>query len=45
LAKLKHLLRKAAARTVEAICVAFGEILGTVASEEYANNYKNSGCA
>ena len=27
-AKLKHLLRKAAARTVEAICAAIGELLG-----------------
>ena len=27
-AKLKHLLRKAAARTVEAICMRIGELLG-----------------
>src|SRR5262249_2083110 len=28
-AKLKHLLRKAAARTVEAVCAAIGQLLGT----------------
>ncbi len=28
-AKLKHLLRKAAARTVEAICIAVGQLLAT----------------
>jgi DDE superfamily endonuclease len=44
-AKLKHLLRKAAARTVEAICAAIGEILGTFTSEECANYFKNSGYA
>jgi len=42
-AKLKHLLRKAAARTIEAICTAIGEILGTFISEEYANYFRNSG--
>jgi transposase len=31
-AKLKHLLRKAAARTVEAICTAVGKILGSFAT-------------
>jgi len=44
-AKLKHLLRKAAARTVEAICAAVGKILGTFAPEECANYFKNSGYA
>jgi transposase len=44
-AKLNHLLRKAAARTVEAICAAIGEILGTFTSEECANYFKNSGYA
>jgi len=42
-AKLKHLLRKAAARTIEAICTAIGEILGTFTSEECANYFRNSG--
>ena len=42
-AKLKHLLRKAAARTVEAICIAVGELLGTFSAEEYADYFNNSG--
>ena len=42
-AKLKHLLRKAAARTIEAICAAIGEILGTFTSEECANYFRYSG--
>jgi len=42
-AKLKHLLRKAAARTAEAICAAIGQILGTFSKEECANYFKNSG--
>ena len=42
-AKLKHLLRKAAARTVEAICVAVGQLLGTFSAEECANYFSNSG--
>ena len=36
-AKLKHLLRKAAARTVEAVCAAIGEALGAFTGEECAN--------
>jgi transposase len=32
-AKLKHLLRKAAARTVEAVCAAIGELLGAFTAE------------
>jgi hypothetical protein len=44
-AKLKHLLRKAAARTVEAICAAVSQILGTFTSEECANYFKNGGYA
>jgi transposase len=44
-AKLKHFLRKAAARTVEAICAAVGEILGTFTPDECANYFKNSGYA
>ena len=44
-AKLKHLLRKAAARTVEAVCAATGEILTAFSPEECANYFKNSGYA
>jgi len=42
-AKLKHLLRKTAARTVEAICIAVGQLLGTFSAEECANYFSNSG--
>jgi putative transposase len=42
-AKLKHLLRKAAARTLAAICAAIGEILGTFTPAECANYFRNSG--
>ena len=42
-AKLKHLLRKAAARTVETVCAAIGEILGTFTPQECANYFRNSG--
>jgi transposase len=42
-AKLKHLLRKAAARTIESICAAIGEILGAFTAEECANYFRNSG--
>src|SRR6266446_924607 len=42
-AKLKHLLRKAAARTVEAVCVAIGEILQAFTPEECVNYFQNSG--
>jgi transposase len=44
-AKLKHLLRKAAARTVETVCAAIGELLGTFTKNECANYFKNSGYA
>jgi len=44
-AKLKHLLRKAAARTVEIICAAIGEILGAFTPKECANYFRNSGYA
>ena len=40
-AKLKHLLRKAAARTVETICAAIGELLGAFTNNECANYFKN----
>jgi transposase len=42
-AKLKHLLRKAAARTVETVCAAIGEILTAFTPEECANYFRNSG--
>jgi transposase len=44
-AKLKHLLRKAAARTVETVCAAIGEALGAFTPEECANYFRNSGYA
>ena len=42
-AKLKHLVRKAAARTVDAVCAAIGCALDAFTSEECANYLKNSG--
>jgi transposase len=42
-AKLKHLLRKAAARTVDAVCAAIGDLLQTFTPEECANYLTNSG--
>ena len=42
-AKLKHLLRKAAARTVEAVCFAIGEALQLFTPEECASYLANSG--
>ena len=44
-AKLKHLLRKAAPRTVETICAAIGDILQAFTCEECANYFRNSGYA
>lgn len=35
-AKLKHLLRKAAARTVDAVCAAIGQLLDAFTQEECA---------
>jgi transposase len=43
-AEPKHLLRKAAARTVEALCAAIGELLGAFTSQECANYFRNSVC-
>ncbi|MGO4509726.1 IS630 family transposase, partial [Bradyrhizobium sp. 2TAF36] len=40
-AKLKHLLRKAAARTVDAVCAAIGHALDAFTPEECANYLKN----
>jgi putative transposase len=42
-AKLKHLLRKTAARTVEAVCEAIGQLLGAFSCQECANYFKNAG--
>jgi transposase len=42
-AKLKHFLRKAAARTVEAVCCAIGEVLQLFTPEECASYLTNSG--
>ena len=42
-AKLKHLLRKAAERTIEAVCVAIGQILDAFTPQECANYFKNAG--
>lgn len=44
-AKLKTLLRKKAARTVEAICTAIGDLLGSFTSQECANYLQNAGYA
>ena len=44
-AKIKHLLRKAAARTLEAVCAAVGQILKTFTPDECANYFKNAGYA
>lgn len=42
-AKLKHLLRKAAARTVDAVCQAIGQLLGEFTPNECANYFRNAG--
>src|ERR1700758_1730840 len=42
-AKIKHLLRKAAARTIEAVCAAIGDALQAFTPEECANYLANSG--
>jgi len=44
-AKLKHWLRNAAERTVDAVCDAIGRILDTVTSVECANYFTNAGYA
>jgi len=43
LATLKHLLRKAAARTRDEVYSAIGTLLGTYTAEECANYLRNSG--
>jgi transposase len=42
-AKLKHLLRKAAARSFDAVTVAIGRLLDSFTPEECANYFANSG--
>jgi putative transposase len=42
-AKLKHWLRKAAARSFDAVCSAIGDILRPITSLECANYVKNAG--
>jgi transposase len=42
-AKLKHRLRKAAARTPEAVCAAIAQLLDSFNPQECANYFKNSG--
>ena len=42
-AKLKHFLRKTAARTVEAVCLAIGQALQLFSAEECASYLVNSG--
>ncbi len=42
-AKLKHLLRKANARSFDAICTAIGQLLDGFTPQECANYFQNSG--
>jgi transposase len=42
-AKLKHLLRNTAARTVEALVTATGALLGNYTAQECANYFVNAG--
>jgi transposase len=44
-AKLKHLLRKRAARSVEAVSTAIGQILKAFTPQECANYCENAGYA
>ena len=44
-AKLKHLLRRAAARTVDAVCACIGYLLDAFTPLECANYVKNAGYA
>jgi transposase len=44
-AKLKHLLRKSAARTIEAVCAAIGQLLQSFTPRECANYFENAGYA
>jgi transposase len=42
-AKLKHLIRKAVARTVDSVCAAIAHALQAFTPKECDNNLKNSG--
>ena len=42
-AKLKHLLRKAAARTVDTVCSAIAQLLDAFTPQECRNYFKNAG--
>ena len=42
-AKLKHLLRKAAARTIETVCACIGQLLDRFTPQECANYLRNAG--
>jgi putative transposase len=42
-AKLKHLLRKAAARSADAVCEAIGRILAIITPQECRNYFANAG--
>ncbi len=42
-AKLKHLLRKAAERTTDAVCTAIGQLLDQFTTQECANYFKQAG--
>ena len=44
-AKLKHLLRKAQARTDDNVCAAIGQALAAFTPQECANYFKNAGYA
>jgi len=44
-AKLKHLLRKAAARNFDTVCAAIGQLLDSFTAQECANYFVNSGYA
>jgi len=44
-AKLKHLLRKAAARTLDSLCAAIGQLLAAFKPGECANYFRNAGYA
>ena len=43
--KLKHLLRKSAARTTDAVCTAIGQHLDAFTPQECANFFQNAGYA
>jgi transposase len=44
-AKLKHLLRKAAPRTVQTVCAAIGQVLTTYTTSECTNYFTKAGYA